>query len=196
LKPLTVLLVDDSITTLKLTQNVIEYKGHIVETANNGLDAKNKMFDKYYDVVLIDFIMPIMGGIETTRLFREFEESAINAGRREKKQLIVGMSTKKDNEMMKDGLFVGMDDFILKPFNLYTFINMIFFLRPEYVNSKGSSKNSDSIKSKGSSKNSDSIKSKGSSKNSDSLGNSRPENKTISLLDVIEKYLLSKEIKN
>jgi len=133
LKPLSVLLVDDSLTILKLTKYAIENVGHIVETANNGLDAKNKMLDKNYDVVLIDFQMPIMGGIEATRLFREFEENAMNAGEREKKQLIVGMSAAQDFEMWQEAMRIGIDDFLSKPFKFNTFMNVVASLRPEFI---------------------------------------------------------------
>ena len=184
LKPLSVLLVDDSITILKLTKNAIENTGHIVETANNGLDAKNKMLEKNYDVVLIDFQMPIMGGIEATRLFREFEENAIRAGGREKKQLIVGMSAAQDYDLWQEGMRAGMDDFIAKPFKFYTFINLVASLRPDFVKTNNDRANT-----------LDSLDPNAGSQKSDDLGDSRHTDKSVRFLDAIE-HCISNEIKN
>ena len=183
LEQLRVLVVDDSVTILKMTKMAIEFKGHIVETANNGLDAKNKMLEKNYDVVLIDFQMPIMGGIEATRLFREFEESAINAGGREKKQLIVGMSAAQDYEMWQEAMRAGMDDFIAKPFKFYLFSNVVASLRPEYVKTYRANTL-------------DSLDTNAGSLESDDIGDSRHTDKSVRFLDAIEQHISSNEITN
>lgn len=69
-----VLLVDDSITTLKIAYCSLKTAGYKVQTATNGETALKAMKAMHYDVVLIDINMPILDGYETVRLFREFEK--------------------------------------------------------------------------------------------------------------------------
>ncbi|RYG63505.1 response regulator [archaeon] len=73
-----ILIVDDSLVTLKLTGLTLEKDGHHVERALNGQVALQLMKSRPYDVVLIDINMPVMDGFETVRLFREFENSNNN----------------------------------------------------------------------------------------------------------------------
>ena len=70
-----VLIVDDSLVTLKLTHKTLENDGHIVERALNGQIALEMLKQRVYDVVLIDLNMPVMDGFETIRLFRQFEHN-------------------------------------------------------------------------------------------------------------------------
>ena len=185
LKQMTILLVDDSVTILKLTKNAIENVGHIVVTAKTGLEAKNMMLERDYDIVLMDIQMPIMGGIEATRLFREFEKNAMNAGERVKKQLIIGMSAAQDYEMWQEALRSGMDDFIAKPFKFYTFTNVVASLRPEYVKTDKDRANT-----------LDSLDTNAGSKKSDNSRDSQHTDKGVRFLDAVEKYVSSNEIKN
>lgn len=70
-----VLIVDDSLVTLKLTRLTLENDGHVVEKAMNGQVALEMLKQRLYDVVLIDLNMPVMDGFETIRLFREYERN-------------------------------------------------------------------------------------------------------------------------
>jgi CheY-like chemotaxis protein len=70
-----VLVVDDSLVTLKLTRLTLEKDGHVVDKAMNGQVALDMLKQRLYDVVLIDLNMPVMDGFETIRLFREYERN-------------------------------------------------------------------------------------------------------------------------
>lgn len=72
-----VLIVDDSLVTLKLTRLTLEKDGHTVDKAANGQIALEMLKQRLYDVVLIDLNMPVMDGFETIRLFREYEQSQL-----------------------------------------------------------------------------------------------------------------------
>lgn len=54
-----VLVVDDSLLTLKLTSLTLELDGHRVDKANNGEMALSLMDSHQYDVVLLDLNMPV-----------------------------------------------------------------------------------------------------------------------------------------
>jgi CheY-like chemotaxis protein len=64
-----VLVVDDSLSILKMTAALLKRNGFNVEQAENGVEAlekilQRKTMNKPYDVVLMDFQMPIMDGLE------------------------------------------------------------------------------------------------------------------------------------
>jgi len=58
------LLVDDSATTRTLAKNVLAKAGYIVETAENPLEAFEKMKPQKFDLIITDMEMPEMNGLE------------------------------------------------------------------------------------------------------------------------------------
>lgn len=132
------LLVDDTLSILKVVGRALLNKKYIVETAENGFIALNMLIDGYatrlYDIVLMDFQMPVMDGIEAVSRYREFEKNqstlsrvpspgfdesnALSAENPRCSLLIIGMSANSDNAIVKDALDVGMDAFLPKPFTM------------------------------------------------------------------------------
>ena len=91
-RPLSFLVVDDSQVTLKTTQKTLKKAGHKVELAANGKIALAKMIENFYDIVLMDIQMPVMDGIEATKLFRA-QETSLD---RTEPQFIIGISSSND----------------------------------------------------------------------------------------------------
>ena len=79
IRTLRFLVVDDSPSILKVLGRALTNKKYLVETADDGSIALNLLREGYdshrYDVVLMDFQMPVMDGIESVRRYREFETS-------------------------------------------------------------------------------------------------------------------------
>ena len=125
LQAMRILVVDDSISILKVTSRLLKMNGHTVETASNGsigLDMLKAGYeDRQFDMVLTDIQMPIMDGNEATVLFRKYEdekeiENWGDSILRKSRLLIVGMSANTDEQTREKALRSGMDYFISKPF--------------------------------------------------------------------------------
>jgi osomolarity two-component system, sensor histidine kinase NIK1 len=69
-----ILLAEDNLVNQKLARKILTNQGHRVEVVDKGELALQKVRERNYDVVLMDVSMPVMGGIEATRLIREFEK--------------------------------------------------------------------------------------------------------------------------
>jgi CheY-like chemotaxis protein len=137
-----VLVVDDSLAIVKMLKIMLEKNGFLVSTASNGLEAVSRVQESLdylslkagnddspdhcsFDAILMDIQMPIMDGIEAINKIRQIEkeikapDSSILS--RTFHHLIVAMSASSDDETVSSAYTAGADKFIAKPFNLFTF---------------------------------------------------------------------------
>jgi signal transduction histidine kinase len=103
-----ILIVDDNIINLKVGQKLLTKISNNVDTASGGIDAIQMIKNKHYDLVLMDFHMPEIDGLQTTRKIRTFD----------KELLIVALTANTSEQDKTQALAAGMNDFISKPFKL------------------------------------------------------------------------------
>jgi CheY-like chemotaxis protein/signal transduction histidine kinase len=141
IEKLRVLIVEDVPLVAKMTSKLLSNQGHSTEIAENGEIAINKVFASYeknnyhhssYDIILMDFQMPIMDGLEATNKIREYERNLLKTKEIANHQLIVGVSAMSDSEMIEEAKRLGIDDFIPKPFTSKDFLSYIKRLRIEH----------------------------------------------------------------
>ena len=92
-----------------------------IEFASNGLEAVNILDNNYFDVVLMDFMMPIMNGAEATLHIRESDHH------RNKYIPIIFLTT---NDFENDRVLCmesGADDYLIKPINIKNLLSTIDF---------------------------------------------------------------------
>ncbi len=116
---LSVLLVDDVEANRMLAKYLMEQRGWRVEEAANGQEALNLLERGGYDVVLMDVEMPVMDGLEATRIIREKE---IVSGGHLPVIAMTAHALRGDRERM---LASGMDDYVSKPLVLEDFFTAI-----------------------------------------------------------------------
>jgi CheY-like chemotaxis protein len=75
-----------------------------------------------FDLVLMDFQMPVMDGLEATRRYREYEAKQLALDLAIKPQLIIGLSATLDQEIISEGLKIGLDDYLIKPLSSQSFL--------------------------------------------------------------------------
>ncbi|MBP5283515.1 MAG: response regulator, partial [Treponema sp.] len=73
-KTYTVLIADDSETTLQIEQAIFENDGYIVKTASDGIEALERLKEFHIDLIIADINMPRMDGLTLLNNIRRFEE--------------------------------------------------------------------------------------------------------------------------
>jgi PAS domain S-box-containing protein len=71
---LRLLLAEDNLVNQRLATRLLEKMGHHVTLVVNGQEAIDMLQQKPFDLVLMDIQMPVMGGMEATRIIREDEQ--------------------------------------------------------------------------------------------------------------------------
>ncbi|WP_118805191.1 response regulator [Haemophilus haemolyticus] len=99
------LLVDDDVELTELLSSLLALEGFDVQTANNGLEALQKL-DESHELVLLDVMMPKLNGIETLKEIRKVSNVPI--------MMLTARGEDIDRVL---GLELGADDYLPKPFN-------------------------------------------------------------------------------
>ena len=116
-----VLVVDDIVTNLKVTEGLLAPFQMIVDCAVSGQEAIELVQLNRYDLVLMDYMMPEMDGIEATGKIRAFAENDIYY----KRLPIIAMTANAVSGMREMFMDNGMDDFISKPVETARFYSML-----------------------------------------------------------------------
>lgn len=102
-----VLVVDDEKLIVKGIKFSLEQDGFVVDCAFDGEEALEYARNNPYDIVLLDVMLPKIGGFEVCQQIREFSS------------VPVIMLTARGEDMDKIlGLEYGADDYVTKPFNI------------------------------------------------------------------------------
>lgn len=102
----TVLIIDDDADLLQLASLIFKKAGAQVITAHDGLEGISKFFTHHPDLVVLDVMMPGNNGYDICSRIRQVSETP----------LIFLTALNQEKEMLQ-GLAVGADDFLTKPFN-------------------------------------------------------------------------------
>lgn len=106
-RKLSILLVEDSITTRTQEKRILEGAGYEVVTAVNGLDALEKLAMRGFDAVVSDIMMPEMDGLALT--------TSIRRDKNNKDLPVILVTTLASYEDKKRGLEAGANAYIPKP---------------------------------------------------------------------------------
>ena len=101
-----VLLVEDEKTLAAALGKIFEKNKILVDVVNDGIEGKLLSEHDVYDVIILDIMLPGMTGLEILRSIRE-------AG---KNVPILLLTAKDDTKDKVNGLNMGADDYLVKPF--------------------------------------------------------------------------------
>ena len=100
-----------------ILKQLLELAGAQVDTAENGQVASQMVNDTRYDLVLMDMQMPVMDGLEATRLIRRNPAHEALP--------IVALTAGGFNDDRNDCLAAGMNDYLMKPFEYRDLIQVL-----------------------------------------------------------------------
>jgi two-component system, OmpR family, phosphate regulon response regulator PhoB len=108
--PPRILVVEDEESLTLLLRYNLEVAGYAVESVRRGDDAELRLAEQMPDLVLLDWMLPGLSGVELCRRIR---------ARKETERLPVIMLTARGEEADRvRGLATGADDYVVKPFSV------------------------------------------------------------------------------
>ncbi|QTD39495.1 response regulator transcription factor [Sporosarcina sp. Te-1] len=101
------LLVEDDAEIARIIRDTLQQEGYTVTWATTGLEGWEDFQSAAYDLVLVDWMLPEMDGITLCQNIRWKSDVPI-----------IMISARKDDEDKVEGLDIGADDYLAKPFSL------------------------------------------------------------------------------
>ncbi len=101
-----VLIVDDEVRIVNFLKAKLRVSGYDVITAANGLEALEQIQAQEPELIVLDLIMPKLNGFEMLKQLRTFSSVPV-----------IILSAKGANGDKIQGLTMGADDYLPKPFN-------------------------------------------------------------------------------
>ena len=134
-----ILIVEDEYNIARFLQLELEHEGYEVGLSHDGREGLDKALSDYFDLLILDVMLPSLNGIEILRRLRQ------------KSELPVIMLTAKDEVNDKImGLDIGADDYMTKPFAIEELLARIRVIFKRIDSSKSDkTKNSSIMRIKG-----------------------------------------------
>ena len=106
------LVVDDSKVIRKVARHILETLNFSVDEAEDGRVALERIDAHLPDVVLLDWNMPVIGGLEFLRNLRQRDLTA--------QPKVVFCTTENDSAHIRAAIEAGADEYVMKPFDRET----------------------------------------------------------------------------
>jgi two-component system, chemotaxis family, chemotaxis protein CheY len=106
------LVVDDSKVIRKVARHILETLNFSVDEAEDGREALTRCDASMPDVILLDWNMPVMGGMEFLRALRQ-------SGAPDQPK-VVFCTTENDLSHIRAAIEAGADEYVMKPFDRET----------------------------------------------------------------------------
>ncbi|EJF90259.1 phosphate regulon transcriptional regulator PhoB [Bartonella tamiae] len=106
----TITVVEDEEALITLLRYNLENEGYFVRTIGDGEDADYELKENIPDLLILDWMLPGLSGIELCRRLRTRPAT--------KKLPIIMLTARGEEDERIRGLNVGADDFIVKPFSM------------------------------------------------------------------------------
>jgi diguanylate cyclase (GGDEF)-like protein len=104
-----IVVADDDRLTREHTATLLRANGFLVDTVEDGQVAVERVAQGGVDLVLLDVMMPKMGGLETCRVLKSMSREAFLP--------VVLVTVNSDTASRVEGLKIGADDYVCKPFD-------------------------------------------------------------------------------
>lgn len=112
IKGMRVLSVDDNYNNLMMVEVFARKLGLDVESYNDPMEAIRSAEKERYDIVIVDYMMPVINGLEFIKLFRQIDEVS---------PIVMVTAVGDDEAVQVQALEMGATDFLGKPLNYALF---------------------------------------------------------------------------
>jgi len=102
-----ILVVDDEVKILKMVSDYLTAVGFDVSGVSDGIEALNEFEKNQFDLIVLDYMLPGIDGIEIIRKIRKNSSVPI---------IMLTARVEESDKLM--GLEIGADDYMVKPFSL------------------------------------------------------------------------------
>jgi two-component system, OmpR family, phosphate regulon response regulator PhoB len=124
-----ILVVEDEIDVALLISYNLEAEGYVVESVARGDEAELRLAESAPDLLILDWMLPGVSGIEICRRLRAREGTRTLP--------IIMVSARREESERVRGLAVGADDYVVKPFSVIELMARVHALlrrsRPERI---------------------------------------------------------------
>jgi len=114
--PLSILIAEDDKLNQKFAEKVLGKLGYKPHIANNGQEVLELVSQRNYDILLMDVQMPVMNGLEATKMIRLCLAE---------QPFIIAMTANSLQGDREECIMAGMDDYISKPINLKELVTVL-----------------------------------------------------------------------
>jgi diguanylate cyclase (GGDEF)-like protein len=105
----TIVIADDERLTREHLANLLRSNGYVVEALEDGQAVVERVGRGGVDLVLLDVLMPRLSGLEACRIIKSLSHDAFLP--------VVLLTVRSDTQSRVDGLRIGADDYVSKPFD-------------------------------------------------------------------------------
>ena len=102
-----VLIIEDEENIRRLLKYDLKQMDFTIEEASDGVSGLNKALNGDHDVLIVDWMLPGLSGLEIVKQYREHK----------KKGIVIMLTAKNNEEDLLDAFQVGVDDYVTKPFS-------------------------------------------------------------------------------
>jgi len=123
LKGKSIVVVEDDVSTIRYYEAVLRNTGADVKILNTGKEFVDYLLleDKAIDLVFMDFLVPLINGIECVRIFRK----------KRKGTPVIMISAYSSEQSKAEAFIAGCNDYLMKPI----FPEKIYFILEKYFKS-------------------------------------------------------------
>ncbi len=102
-----ILLVEDDRSISRFIAKGLKEKGYVVDVSPDGEEGLQLMLNQSYDLVILDILLPGLNGYEILKAMRD----------RKVGTPVICLTAKGEQEDIVQGLELGADDYLVKPFS-------------------------------------------------------------------------------
>ena len=110
-----ILIVDDNASLRQTLSLILEHKGYAVATAQDGLQAVERVKEKPFDLALLDIKMTPIHGVETYRRIKKIRPEAV----------VIMMTAYTVEDLVQEALQAGAHGVVYKPLDIKKAIELI-----------------------------------------------------------------------